>query len=113
MERNSFTPKQEIVFAQYLVQMHRNGEISAHNIGSHVVLEITRLLNDTSGTSFPRSAIRLKYYTFQNLISMYFSFKKRGTVMRWDSTYYIFMMDDGSSCELLQVPTPTYVCYFL
>lgn len=102
-EHNTFTPEHEIAFAQHLVNMHRNGEISSHNIGSRVIPEITRMLNETFGTSFPRNTIQSKYYALQNLTRLYISFKRRGTGMGWDSTNYTFMMDDDRWRHLLQV----------
>ena len=80
-ERNTFTPDMEIAIAQQLVNMHRNWEPSSHNIGSHVVPEITRMLTETFGVSFSSGTIRSKYYALQNLTRLYILFKKRGTSM--------------------------------
>ncbi|XP_027076684.2 uncharacterized protein [Coffea arabica] len=80
-ERINFTPKMETAIAEQLLNMHRNGEISSQTIGSHVVPQITRMLAETFGVSFPRDTIRWKYYALQNLTRLYISFKKRGTGM--------------------------------
>lgn len=102
-ERINFTPKMETAIAEQLLNMHRNGEISSQTIGSHVVPQITRMLAETFGVSFPRDTIRSKYYALQNLTRLYISFKKRGTGMGWDSTNFTFMMDDERWSHLLQV----------
>ncbi|XP_071923008.1 uncharacterized protein [Coffea arabica] len=102
-ERNTFTPDMKIAMAQQLVNMHRNGEIAPHTIGSHVVPRITTMLTEIFGVAFPRDTIQQKYYALQNLTRLYMSFKRRGTGIGWDSTNYTFMMDDERWNHLLQV----------
>ncbi|XP_027097874.2 uncharacterized protein [Coffea arabica] len=83
--------------------MHRMGEITPNNIGSHAIPEVMATLNATFGTSFPKITIRSKYYALQSLTRLYISFKRRGTGMGWDSSKYTLMMDDGRWADLLQV----------
>ena len=102
-QRNSFTEQHEIAFAQHLLSMHRKGEITPNNIGSHVIPEVMATLNATFGTFFPKNTIRSKYYALQSQTRLYISFKRRGTGMGWDSSKYTLMMDDGRWADLLQV----------
>ena len=102
-KRNSFTSEHEFAFAEHLLHMHRNGEISSQNIGSHVIPEVTNMLLQRFGIPFPSNSIRSKYYALQSITRLYISFKKRGTGMGWDSTNYTFMMDDERWSQLVQV----------
>ncbi|XP_071924260.1 uncharacterized protein [Coffea arabica] len=102
-KRNSFTSEHEFVFAEHLLHMHRSGEISSQNIGSHVIPEVTNMLLQRFGIPFPSNSIRSKYYALQSITRLYISFKKRGTGMGWDSTNYTFMMDDERWSQLVQV----------
>ena len=93
-KHNTFPKQHEIAFAQYLVNMHKKGGITLHNIFSHLVLQIVRSLNDFYDISYSCKTIRIKYYVLQKLAKLYISFKRKSTSMGWYPNNYIFVMDD-------------------
>ena len=85
------------------------GEITLHNISSHLVLKIVKILNDFYDISYSCKTIRAKYYALQKLVKLYISFKKKGASMGWNADNYTFVMDDAHWSDLFQIRSNSYL----